>query len=405
MLERIVKFTNKKSERRFHIAKYFQIGLVVALFVAGLTFAWSRGLAPLRSGQPKEKPRAGWLYLVDSNNGQAKANVLLVDPDKGSVVKTFKTDMNPDIAVSPDGSRLYIDSTYTDGAVDRDQLAIVDTSTGEVLHTVDNPNRVSYNVYPPSSAMALSPNGRWLYVLKYETNTVGPETAWYWLETFDTQTRAFLPEKASLGACGWGRVSASTKQGFVQVICEKSDEVHLLNISDTGAPMDSVVPLKGQAGNQKTSNAQSNRVERIAGGFFLDDQNITVMRDGRILKADAGKAAPTEVADAQVPVGKWIHSLAVANNRNKMFVGLNETGSGRWAFREIETVNLNDSSRSDVVKLSRAFDYLILSRDGNQLYAVDAFGKALTVIDATGLREVKTIKDLGVTPSVVIEAP
>ena len=410
MLGRIMKFSNRQSKRRFHIPIYFQIGLVVALFVVGLSFAWTRGLNPLAPSHPNaQKPRPGWLYVVDSNNGAAEAQVLLVDPDQGSVVRTFKTGMSPDIAVSPDGKRLYIESTYTDGTINRDQLAIVDTSTGEVLQTIDSSNRVGYNVYPPGSAIAVSPNGRWLYVLNHEMNTVGPENIWYWLETFDIQSRTFLPVKASLGACGWGRLSPSTKDGQVQVVCEKSQEVHLLKITDTGAPADSIVRLKahgaGPDENQKVSDIQHERSNRVAGGLAFDDQNLTVMRDGRILKIDPVKSATTEVADAQVPVGKWVHSLALGKNRNKVFIGLNDSGAGRWAFREIEAVNLNDSSRSGVVKLSRAFDYLTLSRDGNQLYAVDAFGKALTVIDAIGLKETKTIKDLGVTPSVVIEAP
>jgi DNA-binding beta-propeller fold protein YncE len=234
--------------------------LVVAGFiVGGLPFACS-------IEQDKKAPR-GCLYVVDSNNGRAKAQILFVDPEKEAVVRSFDTGMSPDIAVAPDGKRLYVGFTTTDGEINRDRLVVVDTSSGEVLFTTDNPNRSSYNVYPPSSTMALSADGRWLYVMT---------------------------------------LSPSTRDREVQVVCAKSKEVHLLRISETGAAIDSVVSLKSHA----------------AGVFSFRDQNLFVMRDGRILKVDASTKAATEVAAIGLPSGAWVHSLVLDRNRSTVFLGL-----------------------------------------------------------------------------------
>src|SRR6266853_540177 len=117
MIGRIVKSTTGQSGALYEGVKYLGMTLVIAVFAVGTLLVWSHG--PQAAGG--EKPRSGWLYVVDSKKGRAEAQILLVDPAKGLVVKTFRTDMEPDITLSPDGTRLYVASTYTDGSVNRDQ--------------------------------------------------------------------------------------------------------------------------------------------------------------------------------------------------------------------------------------------------------------------------------------------
>src|SRR4051794_19771831 len=104
--------------------------LVLALFAAGILLVWPRGSVG------GERPHTGWLYVVDSKNGSADAQVLVVDPSSGEVVKSFKTGMNPDIALASDGKRLYVASTLTDGTSNKERLSVLDTATGAVLKTV-----------------------------------------------------------------------------------------------------------------------------------------------------------------------------------------------------------------------------------------------------------------------------
>jgi DNA-binding beta-propeller fold protein YncE len=379
------------------------VGVALALFTAVLLLV--RTASPARA----ERPRLGWHYVVDTKKGGVEAQILLVDPTAGAVVRTYKTGMNPDIAVAPDGKRLYVASTSTDGNTNKEQLDVVDTATGTVIQTADNSNRATYNVLPPSSAMALSNDGRWLYVMKYETQTIGPEHALYWVETFDTQTGKFLPEKANLSACGWGQISVSPRGQGLQVVCEDTKEVWLLKITGTGAAAGSPVGLNSAKDAARARAAvKAGKLDRVAGGFTQGDRNIAVMRDGRILEVDSTTNGVKEIAGAKVQSGQWVHTVIGAPEPGKVFVSfsLPSAGSqGRWTAGEIAEVNMADSSEVVRVKTSLPFDYLFLSKDGRRLYAVGAMGATLTILDATTLKEVKTLRGLGISPSLVVEAP
>src|SRR2546427_12485054 len=81
MLGGTFKMMTEQSDERYQIANYFRVGLVIILLASGLPIAWlyARNLQG-RVGRVGEKPRSGFLYVVDSNNGHPDAQVLLVDP-------------------------------------------------------------------------------------------------------------------------------------------------------------------------------------------------------------------------------------------------------------------------------------------------------------------------------------
>jgi DNA-binding beta-propeller fold protein YncE len=364
------------------------------------------------AAQP-EKPRSGWLYIVDSKNGRQEAQVLLVDPSAGRVVKVFNTGMNPDIALSPDGTRLYLASSQvTPEGIASEELAVIDTSTGASLLTVSNSKRVTYNVIPPSSALAISPNGRWLYVMKYEV--ISNLNTLYWIETFDTVSGKFLPGKADLSGCGWGRLLPLDRNREIQVVCEQSKDVRLLKIDQRGAAL--VAAAQFAQGN--SASAPSVNFERRAGKLQSNlvadsfrsggSRNITVLRDGRVLSYDAATNALAEVAAPELPANAWIQSIAKAKGNNWLYFGLRvPTLASIETESESEIVSLNVSNFLQAAsnKTSQRFHYLYVSRDGRWLYAVNTLDSNLLIIEAATLKEVKELSDLGQTPSLIVESP
>src|SRR6266481_7907085 len=97
-------------------------------------------LATLAFGQDLTwpgRPNSGWLYVVDSHRNVSESAVLVVDPEKGRIIASLPTGFQPDIAVSPDGLRLYL--SYSErGTTSGGELAVIDTSTGAVLREVPN---------------------------------------------------------------------------------------------------------------------------------------------------------------------------------------------------------------------------------------------------------------------------
>jgi hypothetical protein len=92
----------------------------------------------------------------------------------------------------------------------------------------------------------------------------------------------------------------------------------------------------------------------------------------------------------------------------KVFVSLSlpfASSQGHGAAGEIVEVKMTDSSEVVRVKTALPFDYLFISRDARRLYAVGSTDATLTILDGATLKEVKTLKGLGLSPSLVIEAP
>ena len=109
-------------------------------------------------------PQHGWLYVLDPKPGGGAGGgaIWLVDPEAGKVVGRLHTGDNPDFALSPDGSRLYVAS-----AVDADssKLAVIDTARGEVLKSGMVTGRLGYDGIPPFLTMAVSGDGLVLRIL------------------------------------------------------------------------------------------------------------------------------------------------------------------------------------------------------------------------------------------------
>src|SRR5208282_4718670 len=78
------------------------------------------------------RPAPGWLYVLDPkpDAGGPGGRVWLIDPETAKVMGGIRTGDNPDFALSPDGSRLYV-ASITEG--DSSELAVIDTAQGAVL--------------------------------------------------------------------------------------------------------------------------------------------------------------------------------------------------------------------------------------------------------------------------------
>lgn len=344
--------------------------------------------------------QSGWLYVLDSKNGAPEGQVLVLDPAQGSVVRSFATGLAPDFALSPDGKRLYIASTYTqrtDPAA-REELSVIDTSNGETLQTISNPERAFYNVLPTFSGMMFSPDGRWLYVSKMAL--VGRDDILYWVATLDTKTNKFLPQRAEVPNCGVTQFLPMTKTRQLQVVCTDTLDVRTLKILPNGSAASLSTKLKG-VGRRLRSDLPAYSFP-TAEGF-----NVTVTADGRILKVDSMQT-PTELLSMDVPPDRWVLTGAASPDKGRIYLSLTVPAAdnqGRWLSDRIAAVDLRSMNRLGVIETSHPFSYLAVSRDGRYLYATDTSGANLMVVDTSTLTEGRTITNIGVSPSLVLIAP
>ncbi len=170
------------------------ISLYVALCGAVVFPLASRAFGQAPPGSARSD--SGWLYVVDSKRNASESAVLVLDPDKGRVVASFSGGYQPDIALSPDGSRLYF--SYSDYENPSEgKLQVIDTSTGAVVKELPNKNRWLTDSYSYAPNVVLSPDGAWLYLFK----AIAAQSSTYYIEVFDTRRNAFLPNKVELPDC------------------------------------------------------------------------------------------------------------------------------------------------------------------------------------------------------------
>jgi len=92
---------------------------------------------------------------------------------EGAVVSTVEAGFDPEIAVSPDGSRLYIASSSTTAS----ELVIIDAATHEEIAAVPLNDRTGNTLPPALSSLAVSTDGRHVYALEMETDLPNSEAA------------------------------------------------------------------------------------------------------------------------------------------------------------------------------------------------------------------------------------
>src|SRR5262245_18007976 len=146
--------------------------------------------------------KLGLLYVLDSNLNRADSQILLIDPRSGNTLRSFKAHGAPDFTLSKDGSRLYIASGL--GGSSAGVLDVVDTATGQHLSSVASPDHWLCTLHIYDTNMALSHDGKWLYIFKYR-----PEDDAHYIAVFDTVNNRFLPGKAMLLGCVAGEITPS----------------------------------------------------------------------------------------------------------------------------------------------------------------------------------------------------
>ncbi|MGA8599293.1 MAG: hypothetical protein WB676_31625, partial [Bryobacteraceae bacterium] len=150
------------------------------------------------------RPQPGWLYVLDprSESDRPGSRVWLLDPGTSKVMGSFSAGYEPDFALSPDGSRLYVAS----GEREDGELAVIDTNSGKIRH-ISFPDRTLYRPWyyglPPYSSMAVSSDGRVCRILGQHVVSPGKIENLVW--TFDTRSGRLLPATIGLGNFTTGR--------------------------------------------------------------------------------------------------------------------------------------------------------------------------------------------------------
>lgn len=96
--------------------------------------------APKSTSSGDTAPSSGLMYVVDSETSGPQGRILVLDPSQGAVKAAISTGMGPDIALSPDGTKLYVSSSGPPA----ETLSTYDTASLRLISQVPNPDIIRY---------------------------------------------------------------------------------------------------------------------------------------------------------------------------------------------------------------------------------------------------------------------
>jgi len=377
------------------------------------------------------RPEPGWLYVLDSKRNAAESAVLVVDPLKSRIVASLSGGYQPDIAVSPDGSRLYL--TYSEKEnTPEGKLVIVDTSTGAILKELPNKHRWLTTHYSYDPNMVLSQDGAWLYLFKMLESQDGPT---HYIEIFDAKLNIFLPNKVDLPDC----ISATMipAASGLYVICGGADDVRFVSIV-RGSPVGSVNSVIADVSSVFHDGSRTavpgqipGRPEKhfIATGVVNSDGKIfTVLTtDGLFLRGDAASGHTVEHGSLDrashisspgsgttVSSGwlddRWVRnqSPVLSPDGKRLYLGLGAAKRLYNGDQLFETIAVLDTATMGFIKSldpHRAFWSFAINATRSRLFVVDPEHAVIGVVDMDSGQELNTISGVGTTPVYAVVAP
>ncbi len=306
--------------------------------------------------------------------------VTILDPVTQREVYSITTGVAVDVVPSSDGSLLYITDwdTHAKRGLGGGELFAVDIRTGRERWRVAFENRVLYMFGEGPSIMALSPDGRWLYLYKADLKEMKDPMP-YWIGVVDVITGQATPDTVPLPGCGPAILTPSLDGGSLYVTCLGSSDIRFVNLHTRR-----VEQQLGTLGVSKLAGISG----RIKGSVLS--------RDGRALYVvtDAFQVAVVDVTmrtvSRMVSLGRDYQvvperSVALSPDGTKLFVGLSTREDVATAneIRTFDTLTWREAGRSHLTKPIGA-STLTARADGRSIYSIGAapLGHADTILGA-----------------------
>jgi DNA-binding beta-propeller fold protein YncE len=358
------------------------------------------------------QPQSGWLYVLDPkpNAEGPGGRVWLLDPETSKVVGSIRTGDNPDFALSPDGSRLYV-ASILEG--DSSELAAIDTARGVILQTGLIEDREVANVFPAFSTMAVSGDGLALRILLDTPKSDSADS--FLLATFDTQKGEFLRRSVHLGNCGPGRfISYPTADQF-DFLCPRTNRVRLISVDADSRELqnvDIVLPWERRVGAAQAIEAPGAQDIAIVRG----DGAVVTMNVATHEFADtqAHPVLPNRVLPAAWPISPDGTRLYLGYNSdydrhydNRFYLDYGRPPNLRpndATAREFRVLDTRTWRKLGTIKTKMPFWSAVTANDGKTLYAMAPQKHSILVIDTAKMRQTRTLK-VGGSPALALVAP
>ncbi|MEW5975656.1 MAG: hypothetical protein AB1898_07605 [Acidobacteriota bacterium] len=336
--------------------------------------------------------QSGWLYVLDPVAREPR--IWVMDPERWEIRGEIETGQNPDLALLPDGSSLYVSA----GVAGSLRIWRVDTQSGKVEASAQLGERSMHKV-PLASTMAMTPEGQRLLIQK--VGSLGVYSAGLNLIRED-----ILVPQSSVVFVGssqpWIFFLAPLLHHQVQAFEISTGEPWRLRFATTLQGKD----LSSRACSPHALTERDNY--RRAAWLYLNPRSsfpVVLMTDGSLYRIDPNNAwNQTEVFEG-LP-GRTIPTRCYTGSSDgrRVYFGSADLKDRQKKLDRIHVVDTEGARQTKEVAVSTPFWSLNVSGDERWLYA--ATGRAnegILVVDLIGDRVYQ--RKVGTSPSLVWIAP
>lgn len=244
--------SGRRSARPLAVAVGVAICIGLGLLALGTGMVAGANSSVLEQVGGAGQPR---LYVLGAGSGDptAGSRVSVLNSVSGQVLTSIMTGYDPQMGLSPDGTRLFVaDTQIGQPGVQADRLRVLDALSGyQVVGTVELPDRIrSPGDTGFRNVLVGSRDGRYVYALHYSgarRDGMMPNTE-FWVSAYDTVTGRRLDSQLNLPrACGAASIHPLRDSGMVATVC--AGAVLSIAFGDVrgGAPVLLELPGKGAA--------------------------------------------------------------------------------------------------------------------------------------------------------------
>ncbi len=341
-------------------------------------------------------------YVVDPNalsiTNPSQSSIFALAPETGEARARFVTRYLPSAAISPEGRFLYVmDSSLTPGSQGSWDhfLTAFDTQTRQVIWQITLPRgREFYQGYPYQQEVWTSPDGRWLYM----------RLSAYRLLKVDTTTHQIVREINSGWACNLAMKLTLVDTLFT--ICDGQFQTLDLTSLQRGE----VLPLPGfQVLSPLIVKDQPlvANVNAVSEATQVNQLYVVTSRSDVITINFRGRPKAQSV-HLDVPSGWELAArepFAITPDGRILYIGASPAGSSaldQGVVEEVWAYATTTGQRVGTVRPTHGAFNFAVSVNGRWLYTVNPHKRTLSIIETATLREVKVIENLGRSPAWII---
>ena len=369
--------------------------------MAGFVFVSALISSSLAAQNAWQSPKQGWLYVLDGT--RSEPHILLVDPSTESVQGRIVVGPAPEFTISPNGSKIFVVS----GPVDGGEVTWYDAPTGRIVSATNILFRTLTTTWPGSDTVAVSQDGRWLYVETMQTIAEGHDE--YAVLRFDTAAGAISPSgRALLPECGLADLIPVTDDKWdLLVFCPFSNSTRKIRfagdgtvsgIADIDLPSRPYSPAYGQRDIRPLRSVSVLHRE--------NPSNLTVLTASNEVCTLSlqGGAGPCSSLSPRMQ-GRWIPERSWPHSPDGRLIYV---GSGPIISRSegmatsIEVIDTDAMKIVSSIDVSMPFWRIAAGRGGEKLYATNPVSHTIIEIDATAKKEIREILIPNSHPSAVI---